>query len=260
MSKQEDIKPIEIDDEEELQTARQEIFSYYRHLRSNLFSDTIIEYETKLTKEVFDLKLLQLSQDKKQSEFENFILVTASRIITPNIKPQTGPDGGGDGKVDGETYPVDKAISDKWWVSDGCTGDQRWAIAISVQKTWQPKVENDVKKVVETGRGYTKLLFFTNQKIKSSTRLSKEDELTRKYGIKVSIFDGSWCSFAVFEQGCMDVAVEKLNFSDEYRKKTVIVGSNDKRRMEELQTLENGFLTREIAQFDTDYVDNLLDA
>lgn len=65
MSKQEDIKPIEIDDGEELQTARQEIFSYYRHLRSNLFSDTIIEYETKLTKEVFDLKLLQLSQDKK---------------------------------------------------------------------------------------------------------------------------------------------------------------------------------------------------
>ena len=66
MSKQEDIKPIEIDDEEELQTARQKIFSYYRHLRSNLFSDTIIEYETKLTKEVFDLKLLQLSQDKSK--------------------------------------------------------------------------------------------------------------------------------------------------------------------------------------------------
>lgn len=260
MSKPENIKPVEIDNEEELQAARQEIFSYYRHLRSDLFSDTIIEYETKLTKEFFDLKLLQLSQDKKQSEFENFILVVTSRLITPNIKPQTGPDGGGDGKVDGETYPVDKAISDKWWVSDGCTGDQRWAIAISVQKTWQSKVESDVKKVVETGRGYTKLLFFTNQKIKSSTRLSKEDELTRKYGITVGIFDGSWCSFAVFEQGCMDVAVEKLNFSDEYRKKTVIVGSNDKRRMEELQTLENGFLTREVAQFDTDYVDDLIDA
>ena len=149
MSKQEDIKPVKIDDEEEFQTARQEIFSYYRHLRSNLFSDTTIEYEAKLTKEVFDLKLLQLSQDKKQSEFENFILVAAARLITPNIKPQTGPDGGGDGKVDGETYSVDKAISDKWWVSDGCTGDQRWAIAISVQKTWQSKVESDVKKVIE---------------------------------------------------------------------------------------------------------------
>lgn len=57
MSKQENVKPVETDNEEELQTARQEIFSYYRRLRSNLFSDTIIEYETKLTKEVFDLKL-----------------------------------------------------------------------------------------------------------------------------------------------------------------------------------------------------------
>lgn len=196
MSKQKDIRPVETDDEEELHTARHEIFSYYRHLRSNLFSDTIsdtiIEYETKLTKDTFDLKLLQLSQDKKQSGFENLILVAASRLITPNIKPQTGPDDdGGDGKIDGETYPVDKSISDKWWVSDGCTGDQRWAIAISVQKTCQSKVESDVKKVIETKRGYTKLLFLTNQKNKSSTRLSKEDELTRKYDITVSIFDGS---------------------------------------------------------------------
>lgn len=29
MSKQEDVKPVETDNEEELQTARQEIFSYY---------------------------------------------------------------------------------------------------------------------------------------------------------------------------------------------------------------------------------------
>ena len=128
-------------------------------------------------------------------------------MITPNIKPQTGPDGGGDGKVDGETYPVDKAISDKWWISEGSTGDQKWAIAISVQKSWQSKVEADVKKAVETKRGYTKLLYFTNQKIKSSSRQAKEDELAQQYGISVSIFDGKWFSFAVFEQGCLDIAI-----------------------------------------------------
>lgn len=246
--------------EEKIQDLRVDFFSYYRRLRSNYFSDTETFYETKLTKEVFDLKLQQLSQDKKQSEFENFILVVAARQITPNIKPQTGPDGGGDGKVDGETYPVDQAISDKWWVSDGCTGDQRWAIAISVQKTWQSKLEGDLKKVVETGRGYTKLLFFTNQKIKSSVRLSKEDELTKKYGIAVSIFDGSWCSFVVFEQGCLDVALEKLNFSEEYRKKTVIEGPLDKKRREQLTALEEGFISRDIAKFDTNYVDDLIEA
>lgn len=202
-------KDVSYTEEEMIQAVRQEFFSYYRSLRSYLFSDTEIVYETKLTREVFDLKLQQLSQDKKQSEFENFVLAVAARLITPNIKPQTGPDGGGDGKVDGETYPVDKAISDKWWVTDGCTGDQRWAIAISVQKTWGTKVEGDVKKVVETGRGYTRMLFFTNQKIKSSTRLAKEDALKQQYGITVSIFDGTWLSFAVFEQGCMDLVMCK---------------------------------------------------
>ena len=84
--------------EDNLLTAQQDIFSYYRRLRSNLFSDTEVVYETKLTPELFDLKLQQLSQDKKQSEFENFVLVLAARLVTPNIKPQTGPDGGGDGK------------------------------------------------------------------------------------------------------------------------------------------------------------------
>lgn len=252
------IKDITMDEEERLAALRQDFFSYYRRMRSNLFSDTEIVYETKLTPEIFDLKLQQLSQDKKQSEFENFAIAVASRLITPNIKPQTGPDGGGDGKVDGETYPVDKAISDKWWMSEGSTGDQKWAIAISVQKSWQSKVEADVKKAVETKRGYTKLLYFTNQKIKSSSRQAKEDELVRQYGISVSIFDGKWFSFAVFEQGCLDVAIEKLNFSDEYRRKTIKIGPNDKEREAELNKIEDHLIKHTVADLDTDYVNDLL--
>lgn len=239
-------------------TPQPDIFSYYRRLRSNLFSDTEVVYETKLTPELFDLKLEQLSQDKKQSEFENFVLALVVRLVTPNIKLQTGPDGGGDGKVDGETYPVDKAISDKWWVSEGSTGDHKWAIAISVQKNWKSKIEGDVKKAVETGRGYTKVIFFSSQKIKSSKRQEVEDEPSKQYGVAVSIFDGKWCSFAVFEQGCYDVATEKLNFSEEYRRKTVKEGPNDKRRKEELEKLENDLLSRQVESLDTDYVDALL--
>lgn len=49
--------------EDDLLTEQQDIFSYYRRLRSNLFSDTEVAYETKLTPELFDLKLQQLSQD-----------------------------------------------------------------------------------------------------------------------------------------------------------------------------------------------------
>ena len=81
-------KDITMNEEERLAALRQDFFSYYRRMRSNLFSDTEIVYETKLTPEIFDLKLQQLSQDKKQSEFENFAIAVASRLITPNIKPQ----------------------------------------------------------------------------------------------------------------------------------------------------------------------------
>ena len=246
-------------DEAVLKAKREEYFSWYRELHPELFSDTEIVYETQLTPVLFEWSLSKLSEDKKHSLFENFVLAVAARLITPNIKPQTGPDAGGDGKVDGETYPVDSAISDKWWVSEGSAGDQRWAIAISVQKDWARKVDGDVKKAVKTGRGYTKVLFFTNQKIQSRIRLQKEDELLDRYGIPVSIFDGSWLSFAVFKQDCLDLALKELAFPEEYLKKTVNVGPMDKKRQEELERLENSFLTRTIAPIDTNYVDDLLE-
>ena len=47
--------------EDDLLTEQQDIFSYYRRLRSNLFSDTEVVYETKLTPELFDLKLQHLT-------------------------------------------------------------------------------------------------------------------------------------------------------------------------------------------------------
>lgn len=77
-------------------------FAYYRELRPQYFSDTVVRYEVPLTQELFDLQLALLSTKKMQSVFENFIVAIAKRNITPNIKPQTGPDGGGDGKVDAE--------------------------------------------------------------------------------------------------------------------------------------------------------------
>lgn len=70
-------------------------FAYYRKLRPQYFSDTVVRYEVPLTQELFDLQLALLSTKKMQSVFENFIVAIAKRNITPNIKPQTGPDGGG---------------------------------------------------------------------------------------------------------------------------------------------------------------------
>jgi len=189
--------------------------AYYRELRPQKFSDSKIVYEIPLTRELFDRQLEILSTKKMQSEFENFIVKCAERLITPNIKPQTGPDGGGDGKVDAETYEVSPDISDKWYVSDGgASGKEKWAFAVSCKKQWKPKVTSDVEKIASTNRGYSRALFFSNQFIKSSTRTDAERDLSKKYDIEVCIFDGLWCANAVFHHGCIDVALECLNFSE----------------------------------------------
>lgn len=235
--------------------------SYYRKLRPQYFSDSKVVYDIPLTRELLDTQLNLLSIKKMQSEFENFVVECASRILTPNIKPQTGPDGGGDGRVDAESYKVSTDISDKWYVAEGgALGNEKWAFAISCKKTWRPKIKSDVEKAVGTGRGYTRVLFFSNQYIKSSTRTDVEKELSERYNVKVEIFDGLWCANAVFLHGCIDVALSCLNFSDEYKRKQDIIGPLDKQRQEHLDEIEKSIIPRTINGLDTGYIDQLHEA
>ena len=238
-----------------------EFVAYYRKLRPEEFSDSKIEYEIPLTKELFEKQLEILSTKKMQSNFENFIVRCAERLITPNIKPQTGPDGGGDGKVDAETYEVATDISDKWYVANGGASEkEKWAFAISCKKQWKPKVTTDIEKVANTNRGYTRVLFFSNQFIKSSTRVDIEKDLSNKFNIEVSIFDALWCTNAVFYHGCKDIALDCLNFSDEYKKKREIIGEIDKYRLDRLDEIENSILGVQINGVDTGYIGELQEA
>lgn len=234
--------------------------AYYRQIHPELFSDTIIRYDIPLTQELFDQQMKLLSTKKKQSLFENFVVAIAKRCITPNIKPQTGPDGGGDGKVDAETYEVSDDISDKWYsVENTASGKEYWAIAISCKEQWKPKVTSDVEKIVGTNRGYTKALFFTNQYVKSSTRANTEKELSTTYNIDVKIYDANCITLWVFQNNCIDLALEHLDFSDDYKKKSEIEGPNDKARKERLTEIENNILRR-VAGLDTEYIDELQEA
>ena len=232
-------------------------FSYYRELRPQYFSDTVVRYEIPLTQELFDQQLALLSTKKMQSVFEDFVVAIAKRNITPNIKPQTGPDGGGDGKVDAETYEVSNDISDKWYsIEETANGKEYWAFAISCKKQWKPKLTSDVAKIVATNRGYTKALFFTNQYVKSSTRADVEEDLSRQYGIIVKIYDANALSKWVFQDGGIEIALSTLGFSDEYKQKTIQLGPNDKVRREKLNEIEQSIL-RHVEGFDTQYVDDL---
>lgn len=233
--------------------------SYYREVHPEFFSDTVVHYETPLTSELFDYKMSILSTKKMQSDFESFIVAVAKRLITPNIKPQTGPDGGGDGKVDAETYEVSDDISDKWIATEETAlGKEYWAFAISCKKEWKSKVTSDIEKIVNTNRGYTKALFFTSQFVKSSTRAETEEKLSERFGIKVEIYDANWLSDAVFNNGCLQIALDTLAFSDEYKRKTISIGAKDKLRKERLDKIENSIL-RHIEGLNTEYIDELLE-
>ena len=233
---------------------------FYRSRRPEYYSDSEIRYEVPLTRELFDLQLERLSTNKKQSEFENFIVAVVRRLITPNIKPQTGPDGGGDGKVDAETYEVSDDVSDKWYADErGAHGKEKWAFTVSCKSKWKEKIISDVQKVVETNRDYKRILCFSSRPIKANLRAELEAMLSKKHDVRVDIFDATWCRDAVFQSGCLDVAIKELGFSDEYKRKHVRVGSRDLKRKERLDKIEKS-IQKPIDGLNTGYVDALAEA
>ena len=244
----------------DLKSAKDVFFGRYRNWHPEQFSDSTVSYDIPLTEEMFDAQMELLSTKKKHAEFETFSVGLLTRLVTPNIKPQTGPDGGGDGKVDAETYTVSNAVSDKWYMAEaGAREDEKWAFAISCKREWKPKIESDVKKIVETERRYTRIVFVSNQYIKSSVRVSVEERLSKKYDVRVEIFDRSWLVHSTFQCGCMDLALSDLGFSDEYKRKTENIGPHDKYRIDRLAEIEKSIL-RDVNGLDTGYVDELHEA
>jgi hypothetical protein len=114
--------------------------------RPYLFSDTQVEDQPTIAREVFDHHLDTLTSRKQEIEFEYFARRLAERTICPNLRPQTGPTGGGDSKVDSETYPVSEEVSQRWYLGEPAAGRERWAFAFSAKKRWKQKVRDDVAK------------------------------------------------------------------------------------------------------------------
>ncbi len=66
------------------------------------------------------------------------------------------------------------------------------AFAISSKKEWKAKVKGDVKKIIETGRGYTKIYFISNQMISSKKKKDTQDALQNEFGVEIIILDAEW--------------------------------------------------------------------
>lgn len=204
----------------------------------DLFSDSVVEERPILARAVFEYRLETLTARKEEYQFEHFCRLIAEKEICPNLRVQTGPTGGGDSKVDSETYPVVKEISDRWWLGEPSGGSERWAFAFSAKKAWQPKLEADIKSILSTQRDYKRIYFFTNQFIRDKSRASAEDTLTKKVGIPVHIVDRSWLVDRVYSHGHLQLAISALQIDDASTERKARLGPKDTERQADLDELD----------------------
>lgn len=211
---------------------------YYRKRRPEYFSDSKIQSKVILPREQLAYEISQISINQKHDSFETLCRRLAEKLITPNLIPQVGPTGGGDGKTDSETYPVSNFISDRWFISDNKWNEnENWAFAMSAKTDWKPKVKSDVKSIIGTNRGYTKIYFFSNQKISSKNKKETQDQVKKDYNIELTILDAEWIIEKVYSNYLLNDVIECLNLSTVYLEEKVI-GANDAERIEELSDLE----------------------
>lgn len=235
---------------------------FYRNRRPEYFSDSEKFYEVKLPKEHLAFELSQISKNQKQDAFETLSRRLAEKFISPNLIPQVGPTGGGDGKTDAETYPVSEVIAERWFVPEnGWKKDENWAFAISAKQDWKNKVKADVKKIIQTNRGYTKVFFISNQLISSKNKKETQDELKEKYHCEVIILDAEWIIEKIYSNDLISLAVDSLNLSDVYKNEKVRIGSNDASRSKKLEELEEKINnTNRYFEYDYQLVEDSLEA
>ena len=88
---------------------------FYKKLHPEQFSDSVLIKKGNLDRDMLDYYLESITSKNLEKTFEEFCRKLAELEVCPNLLPQTGPTGGGDSKVDSETYPVAKEISDLWY-------------------------------------------------------------------------------------------------------------------------------------------------
>ena len=214
---------------------------FLRKRRPEQYSDSVMLEEPTLNIPILEQHFLSITGHSEEQSFEYFSRKLLEREVCPNLMPQVGPTGGGDGKTDSETYPVAEEIAIRWYHGDR-SATEKWAVAISAQKTWDSKIQKDVKSIVGTGRGYSKIFFVSNQRISSKKRAEMQDKLGVKYKNKVEIviFGLGWIVDKIIKDNLYEmltehfVSLKGLEFKPS--KKT---GPNDAKREVELAELES---------------------
>lgn len=111
-------------------------------------------------------------------------------------------------------------------------------LQFSAKTNWKPKVKSDVKKIIDTNRGYTKIFFFSNQKISSKNKKEIQDQTKNDYDVELIILDAEWILENVYSNQLLNIVIESLNLSRTFLEEKV-VGSKDAEKIKELEKLEH---------------------
>ena len=211
---------------------------FMRNLKPEYYSDTEDRVAYLLDATTLEYHLDSITQHNQTHGFEIFCRKLCERTICPNLRAHTGPDGGGDSKADTETYPVAEEIAALFYVGEERSAHERWAFAFSAKETWSTKVRNDVKGIVATGRDYKRVIFVTSRFARDKDRARIEDELSKQYGIPVTIHDRSWIVKEIIENDRKDIAYNYLKIG-EAKNDPLRMGPKDYSRAQQLSEIEN---------------------
>ncbi|MDB5902755.1 MAG: hypothetical protein JWM26_1633, partial [Betaproteobacteria bacterium] len=191
---------------------------FLKQRRPERFSDSVGLDAPLLDRSLLEYHLSTITSRNQEQRFEEFARRLLQKTVCPNLLPHTGPTGGGDSKVDTETYPVAAEVSAQWYMAQPNAGAERWAVGISAKKAWRGKVQDDVAKIVGTGRPYTKILCVSSQHIPDKKRAEVEDALTKQHGTDVRVFDRQWILDQVFALRLEELAIETLGIETSVRR------------------------------------------
>ena len=234
---------------------------FYKSAHPDYFSDSKVEEVRELDRALLEFHLNTLTSRSQEADFEQFARRLCEKEICPNLLPTTGPTGGGDSKADSETFPVADDLVLKWYSGEAREASkERWAFAFSAKAAWRPKVQSDVKKIVETERDYKKVLFVTNQNVPARKRAEVEDALAKKYKVDVRILDRTWILERVFAGRHEEIAISELKVTA-LKSQVEGIGPLDSERIAALETLEKRIASAvESKQFGPSLVDDAIDA
>ena len=210
---------------------------FMRELRPEFYSDTSDRTAYQLDAAALEYHLDSITSRNQTHDFEIFCRKLCERTICPNLKPATGPEGGGDSKADSETIPIADEIATLTYVGDANAAQERWAFAFSAKRKWAEKVRNDVAGIVATQRGYQKVYCVTAQFARAKDRARVEDELTKQYGVTITILDRGWIVDQIVSNDRKDLAFNYLGVGQEVSDSRRL-GPSDYSRSQQLEDIE----------------------